>query len=175
MEISLNVNKIANFISNKEDKNSLYDLENFLRNLLPLEITTRCQLFASLTSSGNLLLVLEALNAGNHEMCSDALVSLGETLHEHSSDPQIARSLFNPGSWLKDKVVDVQDTIIDAPQDIWDYLDTKVDEGLLNAEDYADRVSGAEQAYVQISTLVMAPILAVTNTVGISITIAAYD
>lgn len=160
MEIPLNNNNLVKFMSDKEDKNHLFVLENLLRDMLPPYASNKCKLFAFLTNSGNVTVVLEAINAGNHELCSDALVKLGATIHNQSFSGhpkfKIAHSsIFDPGSWVKNKILSVQDRIINSPNEIKDVVVNKAGEELLELDDYVDQEkSGAQFIHIRFPFLI---------------------
>ena len=148
MEIPLNSDKLADYASAHEGNNHLYVLEKLLRDMLPPHASKKCELSGTLTNSGNLSIVLEAINAGNHALCNDALPKLEKQVHKVQSQPSpmVAYNLFNPSTWLHNKALDIQDSVINSPVQIRDSIKNKVGEGLLEAESYADQPkNGAQQ------------------------------
>lgn len=165
MEIAMNGDKIKEFVSKNKGNNHLYVLENILRSMLPIYASKKCELFAVLTNSGNLSIVLEAVNAGNHALCSDALAKLGAPPHNVQSRPTIdkAYSLFDPSSWVRDKVYNVQDSVIGSPGVIKNVIENKIGESFLDAEDYVDerneyfmdQRNGAQQLHTRLSSFIL--------------------
>ena len=70
---SLNSTILYNLIEMDENNNHLYVVENYLRAILPRSVSEKCHLYSYITSLGLVSVVLEALEAEDHELCHTAL------------------------------------------------------------------------------------------------------
>ena len=85
---------LAALISNWEDVNHLYIVENFLRKLLPKTSATSCELTASVTNSGNISVILEAMNTKDEDVCKRTAQELANAVNSHS--PNVEDSMLRP-------------------------------------------------------------------------------
>lgn len=138
-QVSLNFQALNEFISHHEEKNHLYVLENMFREMLPPYAVSKCDLSTSLTDKGNISLILEAVNPGDHQLCQDAILSITNSIkngfiHEMPRKFEMA-ALLGIDSWLRDQVVDLQDQILDTSGDLKNQFNAKLGETLLTVDD----------------------------------------
>lgn len=122
-QVDLTSKALRKFMSDHKEKNHLYVLENMLREMLPPYAITKCDLTGSLTDEGNVSLILEAVNPGDHQLCQDALqviTSTTNSFHDQSRR-DVANFELAPflslESWINDQVVGFQDQIVGARDD----------------------------------------------------------
>ena len=85
---------LAALVSNWEDVNHLYIVENFLRKLLPKTSATSCELTASVTNSGNISVILEAMDTKDVNICKQSTQELANAINSHS--PNVEDSMLRP-------------------------------------------------------------------------------
>ena len=66
--------------------NHLYMVENFLRRLVPREMESRCDLSLTLTDTGAIMLVLEAVEERLSPTCQAAAMEVAENINSPSGD-----------------------------------------------------------------------------------------
>lgn len=110
-------------MSDHKEKNHLYVLENMLREMLPPYAIKKCDLTGSLTNKGNVSLILEAVNPGDHQLCQDALLVITSTINSFHGQSRRDVGNFEMApflsleSWINDQVVGFQDQIVGAKDD----------------------------------------------------------
>lgn len=148
-QIRLDIAALSDFISNHEEKNHLFVLENMLREMLPPYAVQKCDVLVSLTNSGNISLILEAVNPGDNQLCQDATLSVTNSIESgitHPGSNEMPRNVDTPrkfemaaflsvDSWLRNQVVEVQDTILDSADDFRNEADVKLSDTLLTVDD----------------------------------------
>ena len=150
-QIRLDIAALSGFISDHEEKNHLYVLENMLREMLPTYAAHKCDVSVSLTNNGNISLILEAANPGDHQLCQDATSSVINSINSgstrtHPGSNEIPRNVDTPrkfemaaflsvDSWLRDQVVGVQDRIIETADDLRNQANVKLSDTLLTVDD----------------------------------------
>lgn len=66
--------------------NHLYMVENFLRRLVPQEMVAQCELSLTLTDTGAIMLVLEAVQQQHSGACQAAAMEVAERINTPSND-----------------------------------------------------------------------------------------
>ena len=123
-EVDLTSKALRKFMSDHKEKNHLYVLENMLREMLPPYAVKKCDLTGSLTNKGNVSLILEAVNPGDHQLCQDALKVITNTINSFHGQSRRDVGNFELApflsfeSWLNDQVVNFQDKILGVGDDL---------------------------------------------------------
>lgn len=99
--------------------------------MIPLNAKAKCVLSSSLTDGGNISLVLEALNPGDHQECKDALLAIIDSIDRNksvrNSQPRFKMAAFiDLESWARNQLLDVQDQLLNAAEDAKDKANMKV-------------------------------------------------
>ena len=130
MEVSLNAAALSDYLSKHNENNHLYVLENMFREMLQIYALKKCELSATLTNYGNISLVLEALNPGNHELCQNALVKMANSIENNKSfpmHPTFKVAAFFEG-YVRNKLLDVQYDLMAIPGEVKDMAHHKLGE-----------------------------------------------
>ncbi len=150
MELSLTSDSISTLISHWKNRNTnhLYYLENMFREMLPSYATNKCELYATLLDSGNISLILEALNPGDHKLCRDALLQLANLVSNNQSFPvhptfKIAASIFD--SLARDALLGLQNRVLNSPEQIKNAIQGELGDKLSDVEDRVNELPIEEQ------------------------------
>ena len=143
MEVTLDTRLVSDFVSQWEGKNHLYVLINMFRGMLPKYAGDKCDLSGSMTDGGNISLVLEAINAGDHALCESALMHLAKKINNNHSFPM--RPTFKIAANIieiitREGLKTLQDKITKTPEKIKNVIGTKIGETLEETEDRLDEV-----------------------------------
>ena len=77
-----------------ENNNHLYVVENYLRAILPRSVSEKCHLYGFITSLGLVSIVLEALEAEDHELCHTALKRIQIHINKPAKRVKFGKSYF---------------------------------------------------------------------------------
>lgn len=114
VQLAMNAEALSKFIAERGDNNHVYILENFFRNQLPDYAKRKCDLYGYLTTSGNLSLLLEALNPGDHLLCEKALLQV-TTIDSHNDSKPGQRQLKTAALFegiIRNEIVNIQNRAI---------------------------------------------------------------
>ena len=81
--------KLADLARSWPEINHLYMMENFLRRLIPRELESQCDLSLTLTDSGAIMLVLEAVESRHSASCQAAAMDVAELINRPSSSEEL--------------------------------------------------------------------------------------
>ena len=144
VEVALLSKPLSKFVFSHEERNHIFEVVNLFHNLLPQHGKEKCKLSGSLTNSGNVSLSLEALNAGDHMLCQNALHSItasfkavkGKSLRKAVVEPGFEMAPFiSLDSWLQGQVIGIQDQVLTASDDFRARVNNKVGETLLEIDE----------------------------------------
>ena len=82
--------QLAELAKDWPEMNHLYMVENFLRRLVPQEMAAQCDLSLTLTDSGAIMLMLEAVEQKHSATCQAAAVDVAEKINSPSSSASTA-------------------------------------------------------------------------------------
>ena len=85
MEIRPEAAQLADLARDWPEINHLYIIENVLRRLVPGELQEECDLSLTLTDSGAIMMVLEAVEARHSAACQAAAMDVAERINTPSS------------------------------------------------------------------------------------------
>ena len=118
----------------------MYVLENMLREMLPSYAASKCDLSAFLTDRGNISLIVEAMNPGDHMVCQDATYSITNAIKKPTASRNFEIAAFlSIDSWFRDQVIRVQDQVMSGADDLRNQVDMKVGDTLLTVDEEVDR------------------------------------
>ena len=163
-----------------EEVNHLYIIENFLRKLLTSIAVKKCELTSTLTDSGNISIVLAAVNPEEHKMCSDGIMQLVKTINEHPASLKnsmigpVAKTAamvnpFNPGASFQSYLSNMQNKAIKKGEDSLKQANHKYKSTLKEMDDKAtklenqrelERESGSNRVSLKLGILTLALMLA---------------
>lgn len=159
-QVSLNLQALNEFIAHHEEKNHLYVLENMFREMLPPYAARKCDLSASLTDTGNISLILEAVNPGDHQLCQDAILSITSSIKNgfiHDMPRKFEMAAFmSIDNWFRDQVVGVQDRILEASDDLRNQARIKLGDTLREADDKIQRLPNSAHKTLPTFTVLLA-------------------
>lgn len=78
--------QLAELVKDWPEINHLYMIENFLRRLVPEQVTSLCDLSLTLTDTGDIMMVLEAVHDQQSGVCQAAAMEVTEKINTPSSD-----------------------------------------------------------------------------------------
>jgi len=138
--------KLYEFIAASPANNHLYVLEKLLRERLTRKASEKCHLYIYLTTTGNLSIVLEALNAGDHLVCSGALVRLQTRLSEIPSQRhlRLIYGMLQPSTWLAGKTLSFQHAILEPVGYVENERPGGIDRSFLDVENYLVAVGSSD-------------------------------
>lgn len=160
-QVALNNKALTEFISLHEDKNHLYVLENVFRDILPPYAVRKCDISGSMTDTGNVSLILEAVNPGDHQLCQDALRSMTNAINRNKSlyslQPKFEIAAFiNLESWFRNQVVDIQDQILSASDDLKNKAQVKLGETVQGIDNKVQALpSGGNKVVVSVDAHIL--------------------
>ena len=122
----------------------MHAVEDLLRVMIPPQAENKCKLYSSLTDSGNISLILEALNPGDHQDCKDALLLITNTINRNKTvrniHPKFEMAAFiSLESWARNQLIDIQDQILNAAEDLKDQTNVKLAD---TVQDIDNKVQG---------------------------------
>lgn len=82
--------QLAELAKDWPEINHLYMVENFLRRLVPKEMAAQCDLSLTLTNSGAIMLMLEAVQQKHSATCQAAAIDVAEKINSPSSSGNTA-------------------------------------------------------------------------------------
>ena len=85
--------RLAELARDWPEINHLYMIENFLRQLVPQEMETQCDLSLTLTDSGAIMMVLEAEESRHSAACQAAAMDVAEKINRPSPGDDTLRPL----------------------------------------------------------------------------------
>lgn len=155
---------LTDLVKSWEEINHLYVVENFLRNLLSKEETSKCDVTATLTNSGNFSVVLSALSPTDHTTCFLAGKKLADSINSKSPRTQdamlspVAKTAallnpFNPGASIKGFLHTTQNQMISKANDLRDQATGKANDALLEVDRKVQERKQYNKASKQSSTL----------------------
>lgn len=78
--------QLAELVKDWPEINHLYIIENYLRRLVPEDKTSLCELSLTLTDTGAIMLVLEAVHDTHSAVCQAAAMEVTEKINQPSDD-----------------------------------------------------------------------------------------
>lgn len=158
-QLGLYHKELNDYVSHNKEKNHLYVLENMLREMIPPYGVKKCDLSASITNHGNISLILEAVNPGDHQLCRDALQSITNSIkngHRDNFPRKFEMAAFlSLDSWFRDQVVEVQNQIINAAGDLGNQANVKLREQLVDVDERIQRLPSRGEKARCVSTIIM--------------------
>ena len=144
-QISLKSNKLSNFVFKHEEQNHLFAVESLLRNMLPPYGMKKCKLFSSLTDSGNISLILEAVNPGDHQECKDAVLKVINNVNRNKTARDVNRefemaAFLDLENWAEDTMMDIQDKLAETADDLKNQAAVKSAETLNEFDNKVDQL-----------------------------------
>lgn len=85
VEVKPDAVQLAELAKDWPEINHLYMVENFLRRLIPQEMAARCELSLTLTDSGAIMLMLEAVQQNHSATCQAAAIDVAEKINSPSA------------------------------------------------------------------------------------------
>ena len=136
--IKLNRTMLYEFLATNRGNNHLYVVENLLRDKLPKRVMNKCHLYGYMTSSGAVSMVLEALNAGDHNLCHSALLQLQTIVTKAAGQPKFKTvyGMLEPRGWVRNKMLSFQHTVLEPPGYMEHERPGGIDKTFLNVEKY---------------------------------------
>ena len=130
--------KLYEFLSASPTNNHLFVLEKILREKLTSKTIKKCHLYIYLTTTGNLSILMEALNAGDHIICSKALTNLQTRLSKAPSQNhlKVAYDMLQPGTWLAMEPMSFQHTILEPVGYVENERPGGIDRSFLDVDRY---------------------------------------
>ena len=125
---------LSEYLNQHHEENHLYVLENMLRHMLPPYAARKCDLFTSLTDSGNISLIVEAINPGDRQECQDGLLTITNAIkhkksHSHGPEREFKMAAFiSAEAWFRNTLVSFQDRVTDIGADLRDQANAKIGE-----------------------------------------------
>ena len=142
MEVRPEAGQLAELARDWPEINHLYMVENFLRRLVPREMQGQCELSLTLTDSGAIMMVLEAVDTRQSAVCQAAAMDVTEKINRPSPSDDSLRPLAREARILGDIVQDsvrAQSDIISS-----DVTQAKASSTNKMINSYNDRVKGIE-------------------------------
>ena len=172
MEVSPEATQLAELAKDWPEINHLYMIENFLRRLVPQEMASVCDLSLTLTDTGIIMLVLEAVNPQHSPTCQAAAMEVAERINTPSGDKtitSIARKARLLGGFVGDAV---KSSIKDQADLIRSDIDQmKYDTSSKMTNTYNDRMMSLEEYTNNSENIITAPIITVITLVAMTTTI----
>ena len=78
--------QLTELVKDWPEINHLYMIENFLRRLVPEEVSSLCDLSLTLTDTGAIMMVLEAVHEQQSGACQAAAMEVTEKINQSSDD-----------------------------------------------------------------------------------------
>lgn len=103
MEIRPDAARLADLAQDWPEINHLYMVENFLRRLVPEDAKSYCELSLTLTDTGAIMMVLEAVKPQHSGVCRAASMAVVETINkpsDGSSSDKVVKPLAKTGKLL---------------------------------------------------------------------------
>ena len=119
-------------------------------SMLPTYAVDKCEVSASLTDHGNISLILEAVNPGDHQLCQDAVTSISTSINtdplEHNTPRKFEMAAFiNLDSWVRNTAIDVQDRIRSGANDLKNQANVKFGQTLQDLDKNIQRLPSKGQ------------------------------
>ena len=140
--------QLAELVRDWPEINHLYMIENFLRRLVAREMQSQCELSLTLTDSGAIMMVLEAVDTHHSATCQAAAMDVAEKINRPSSSDdtlrplaRVARLLGGIGANSVQQSVEAQKNIVTG-----DISQAKAGATNKMINSYNDRVKGVESA-----------------------------
>lgn len=94
MEVKPDAVQLAELAKDWPEINHLYMAENFMRKLVPQEMVAQCDLSLTLTDTGAIMLMLEAVQQTHSATCQAAAIDVAEKINSPStSDESVIKPL----------------------------------------------------------------------------------
>ena len=176
MEIRPDAVRLADLAQDWPEINHLYMVENFLRRLVPEEAKAHCELSLTLTDTGAIMMVLEAVKPQHSGACRAASMAVVETINQPSDDSssdKVVKPLAKTGKLLGTIGNKMMGNVVqDQASSVTSDLSKMKDEGMANTVDkYNDGMKSLDEwsktqssscgLMATLSTLLAATILAV--------------
>ena len=101
MEVEPQAAQLAELARDWPEINHLYMMENFLRRLVPEEMVSECELSLTLTDSGAIMLVLEAVHPRHSGTCQAAAMEVAERINRPSDEDAALRPVVRTARLLQ--------------------------------------------------------------------------
>lgn len=85
MEVKPDAVQLAELAKDWPEVNHLYMAENFMRKLVPQEMAAQCDLSLTLTNTGAIMLMLEAVQQTHSATCQAAAIDVAEKINSPST------------------------------------------------------------------------------------------
>lgn len=93
VEVKPSTGQLAEMARDWPEINHLYMIENYLRRLVPGDVGSQCDLSLTLTNTGAIMLVLEAINTRHSTACQAAAMEVALKINKPSSQGGSLRPL----------------------------------------------------------------------------------
>lgn len=150
VEIRPDAARLADLAQDWPEINHLYMVENFLRRLVPEEAKSHCELSLTLTDTGAIMMVLEAVKPQHSGACRAASMAVVETINQPSDDSssdKVVKPLAKTGKLLGTIGNKMMGNVIeDQASSVTGDLNKMKNEGMANSVDkYNDGMKSLDE------------------------------